>query len=461
VLVPYSEERSQELLQKIIKIREDPMEFLRGVRTLDESDEDSPIKHFPVHMDYIKLYVRVWQKEKGILVPKSRRMRMSWINIALYVWDTMFHIGRHNAFVSKKEDDADFLIRERAKFIIDNLDHTIIPKEIVPKYTYTYNLLEFKELHSKIQGFPQGADQARQFTLSGMFADEFAFWDKAEDTYSSAKPCLEGGGRFTGVSSPAPGFFKRMVLDKINAESAAEIDRAASFIDKKYPMQGISIWRNKDNKFLVFECHYKADPGKRSAEWLDRNKSGIPIKKWNQEYELMWDTYSGTPVYPDFKPEIHLTQEKLKPHIGIPLLRGWDFGLTPACIFAQLQEDNLIVFKEITASNMGADRFSDIVVTQSRQLYPNWSDLKNDWLEFIDPSGVFRKDTDESSCADIIGPKIGPINLGEVTWEKRRKSVEDLLTKFYRGKGKVIIVESECPILVAGFKGGSLSRRSN
>lgn len=202
-------------------VRTDPWEFLKVVFTLDPADKINPIKRFPVHLDYLKYYTRLWQKYPKILVPKSRRMKMSWINICLYTWDTAFHIGRHNAFVSKKEDDSDDLV-EKAKFVLEHLDFEVFPKEFVPKIEKTFNSLSFPEINSKIEGYPSGADQLRQYTFSGILADEMAFWDEAEKMYSAAVPTLEGGGRFTGVSSPAPGFFKKLVNDDLDDPNEQE-----------------------------------------------------------------------------------------------------------------------------------------------------------------------------------------------------------------------------------------------
>lgn len=195
----------------------DPWEFLKIVRTHDPVDKVNPIKPFPVQLDYIYYYVRMWQKYPMILVPKSRRMKMTWTNICLYTWDSAFHIGRHNAIVSKKEDDSDDLVG-KCEFILKNLDFEKFPKEFVPKFEKTFNSLVFPELDSKIEGYPSGADQLRQYTFSGILADELAFWDDAQKMYSASIPTLEGGGRFTGVSSPAPGFFKKLVYDQLDQD---------------------------------------------------------------------------------------------------------------------------------------------------------------------------------------------------------------------------------------------------
>lgn len=208
-------------IETLREYRTDPWVFLcECVYTLDQTDAVNPIKPFPKHLDYLKLYTRVWQKEKRIAVPKSRRMFMSWVNIALYTWDAMFHFGRHNAFVSKKEDDADDLVK-RAKFILDHIPEEKLPKELIAKYEYTFGKIKFPELNSIIQGFPSGADQLRAYTLSGILGDESAFWEDAQKMYSASFPTLEGGGRMTMISSPAPGFFKRLVFDQLDVATSA------------------------------------------------------------------------------------------------------------------------------------------------------------------------------------------------------------------------------------------------
>lgn len=208
-------------LKRIDQIRKDPWYFcVNCVYTIDQADKDNSIKKFPANRMDLKLYAGVWQRERFIAVPKSRRMFMSWMNIILYTWDTMFNIGRLNAFVSKKEDDSDELVK-RAKFIIDHIPETFLPKDLVPKHEYTFGKLKFPELNSVIMGIAQGADQARQYTFSGMLCDEMAFWTLAQETYSAAFPTLEGGGRMTCISSPGPGFFKRLVFDQFQTEAMA------------------------------------------------------------------------------------------------------------------------------------------------------------------------------------------------------------------------------------------------
>jgi hypothetical protein len=49
---------------------------------------------------------------------------------------------------------------------------------------------------------PQGADVLRSRTASGIFADELGFQEKGREGFQASKPTIEGGGRYTTVSTP-------------------------------------------------------------------------------------------------------------------------------------------------------------------------------------------------------------------------------------------------------------------
>lgn len=449
-----------ELFQRYQKYATDPWAFLVDcVYTQDQVDRECPIKKFPGHLMYLKLYVRIWQKCRMVGVPKSRRMYMSWINIGLYLWDTMFHVGVHNAFVSKKEDDADELVK-RAKFIFDHIPEDKIPKDFLPKMEDKFCHLEFPELNSKIQGFPQGADQLRQFTFSGILGDEMAFWPEAQKMYATSYPTLEGGGRFTAISSPGPGFFKNLVFDQFDngdGKSMGGTEPPVAAPGEKelprYPMEGVEVWRNPGNKFVIFQLHYSANPEKRAEAYRDSIKSAMPFQQYMQEYELVWDSYEGKPVYSDFVERDHGTQEDLLPEVGLPLLVGIDFGLTPAMIVGQLQGERLVIFCEWTEINMGAKRFMEKVVPLFRLRFPYHNNLRKSVYCFIDPAGFAKSQNDETTCAQEVAVFFSP-RPGGITWENRRRSVEEFLIKRDKNGPMLQLVKKYCPVLLRGFNGG-------
>jgi hypothetical protein len=222
-----------------------------------------------------------------------------------------------------------------------------------------------------------------------------------------------------------------------------------------YPMEGVEIRLNPKNGFLVFQCHYKADPMKRDPKYIQEIKESMPIRRFKQEYELQWDSFEGLSVFADWDINVHGVKTDIKPQIGLPLLLGFDFGLTPAVIVCQMQEDTFCVLREYTALNMGAERFLQWLTPQLKIQYHLWQSFSRDYLVFIDPSGEFRKDTDEGTCAKVIDD-FGFKNIipGPVAWEERKKSVEHFLTRRTMKGPSFQVCLQNCPILVRGFQGG-------
>ena len=439
-------------LQNYIRYKNDPWAFLdECVYTLDQVDKDEPIKKFPSYYEYLRLYAKTWLKYPLIAVPKSRRMTMSWTNIALYLWDTIFHQGRLNAFVSKKEEDAKELV-ERAEFIFDHIPTDLIPKSLLPKKKTKSSppVLEFPEINSKIQGFPMGADQLRQFTFSGILGDECAFWPEAMKFYSAAFPTLEGGGRMSLISSPAPGFFKKLVYDKLDSD-----DDFVTYPETKSPLKGVDVWVNPGNQFLIYQLHYTANQFKRSDQYKQSIKKSMPRRQYLQEYELNWDTFEGMPVYADYNKRLHLSKDIIEPKLGLPLLLGWDFGLTPSAVICQLQEDQLVILREYVAKGKGIQQFAPEVMQQLRVHYPEWNDPVKHFRNYIDPAGTFRNDVDANTCAkEMHNQGLRNIFPGDVTWEARRGAVDHFLVKHTKQGPAIIINEKTCPVLVKGFAGG-------
>ena len=191
-----------------------PWPFLcEQVLTEDPHDPAGKIKPFPP-LAYLERIVNVWLVERKLLVPKSRRMLVSWLFIALHVWLLLFHDHEHIFFAARKEgrdeSQGSLELVKRAKFVINNLRSYKPPKTIQKR-----GRILCPSTNSQIIAVAEGANQLRQLAATAIFADEFAFWEKARETYSAAIPTIEASGRFTGVSSANPGFFADLVYDKL------------------------------------------------------------------------------------------------------------------------------------------------------------------------------------------------------------------------------------------------------
>lgn len=451
-------EQARFQLEKRRIYSEHPWTFLSEcVLTLDQVSQDNPIKPFPSYLEYLRFLCQLWQHERLIAIPKSRRMVCSWNFISLYLHNTIFNPGRFNGFVSKKEDDAGDLIA-RAEFIYTHIPSWRIPGALLPrlkngKMSKQPPLMEFEEINSKIQGFPQGADQLRQFTLSGILGDECAFWDQAQSFYSASKPTLDGGGRMTLISSRSPGFFKKIVFDQL--DSLDLTFREAAPAPVKTPIEGVELWKNPRNKFVVVDLHYTADPRKRGDKWKEAVRSSMPIRDFLMEYEKSWQTFEGKPVYSDFNKTIHVSRSSIHVDPGAPILLCWDFGLTPACLLGQLVGRSLRIFKEFLEENGSISKLAPVVKSYLQQNFLPWFHGEERIFSYIDPAGFQKAQTDERTCADVLREMgFSKIFPGPVNWEARRKAVEDYLTKTYSEGPGLLIDEEQCPVLIEGFNGG-------
>ncbi len=446
---------NQELLASYERYRNDPWAFLSEcVFTRDPADKKQPIKAFPKDWQYLRLYCLIWQKYKFLAVPKSRRMFMSWENIGLYLWATIFYPGQDFAFVSKKEDDSAELVK-RAEFIFDHIPESKIPKRLLPKKETKAKppALIFPEINSKIQGFPSGADQLRQFTFSGILGDESAFWDDAQKFYSAAFPTLEGGGRMTLISSRSPGFFQRIVFDQLDNQDPINEELTPP---KGYPLGDDSVitWMNPKNKFFIFDLHYTANPNKQGAGFKEAIKSSMPIKDFNVEYERGWEAFEGRPVFEDYAKGRHESPYAQEPQLGLPLLLGWDFGLTPAAVVAQLQEGRLLILREYVAEHSSIEKFFPRVMSDLLQRFPEWRESKRDFIHYIDPAGLAEAQTDQRTCAGIMAAA-GARNIfpGPVDWESRRKAVEYFLLRVTKEGASFQLHAPSAPKLSKGLAG--------
>lgn len=444
------------------QLRKDPWLFLTHcIYTKDEVDTVNPIKKYPAHLEYARFIALMWQRHKKIAIPKSRRMTVSWTCLALITHDIIFHKGRNWAVTSRKEEAARELV-SRIEFMIQHIPKDILPPDLIPKMKRggmqsSPPSIEFPETHSKVQGFPQGGDQLRQYGFSGIFEDECAFQEESEDTFAAAEPTIRGGGRFIKVSSRAiddGGFFKKIVFDKLD-ETDIRFPEIPP-VTPKSPLQGVQVWKNPRNEFLVIDLHYTAHPDKRSPEFREMLRRSLPIRKYEMEFEKSWMTYEGRPVYEDFNPTLHLTHLKPEFWVGLPLLIGWDSsGLTPAAVIAQMQDETLVVLREIVEAGMGATRFVPHVRAQIAQHFPQVTDIEKQTISFFDPAGFKKNEiTEETYLQVMIQKGFKQIRPGPVSWKKRVEGVVEYLTGITKGKPRFQIWEEGCPILVAGLKGG-------
>lgn len=158
----------------------------------------------------------------------------------------------------------------------------------------------------------------------------------------------------------------------------------------------------------------------------------------------------GKPVYVDYNDSVHCAEVEAVP--GITIKRGWDFGLTPACIFTQVLPDGRwIVFEEVCGDSIGISSFADEVVRLATQKYPTFL-----FEDYGDPAGeqssAMTHDKDEKTCFDILHGKHIAIEGGEQNVTIRLESVRKPLNTLRNGRPQLQI-HPRCAMLRKGFMG--------
>lgn len=180
----------------------------------------------------------------------------------------------------------------------------------------------------------------------------------------------------------------------------------------------------------------------KTQEWIKVYVKG--------EYGFVMD---GKPVYSDYNDRVHC--QELNPVPGPTIYRGWDWGLTPACVFSQVLPDGRwLIFDEIVADGMGADRFADEVLLHCGRSFP----AKTGFTDIGDPAGGARAQTDEKTVFQILQAKGIDIEPGEQTLALRLESVRKPLGKMLGGEPQFVL-HPRCKTLRKGFQGGYHFRR--
>jgi hypothetical protein len=161
--------------------------------------------------------------------------------------------------------------------------------------------------------------------------------------------------------------------------------------------------------------------------------------------------FSGRRVYPEYDDQRHLSGEQLSPVPDSPLILGWDFGLTPACVLTQVsQRGGLHVIEEFVSRDMGIRQFAREIVRPRLKSHYAGFEIRG----YADPAGSARSQTDERTCMDELAAaglhaKAARTN----SFTARREAVAGFLNRFRDGSPGLLL-SSSCKTLRKGFISG-------
>jgi hypothetical protein len=243
------------------------------------------------------------------------------------------------------------------------------------------------------------------------------------------------------------------ILNALGQEAFAYTPEVPADVPVDNQHAGIWTWTNAQNGFRVALVHYTSDPAKCTAQFLEEAKKGISTADFAREYEIRWQSFKGLAVYhDDFKRGFHVSQTPLKHAKHLPIVRGWDFGLTPACIFTQLLPGmRLMVLREICEKGMGLERFLTEVRAKSLEWFPE----HKKYVEVVDPAGFARSPNDERTAVSLM--TVPPYSLQVVPGVQipatRLHSVRRFLERVVKGE-PALFIDPTCKMIIQGFDGG-------
>lgn len=170
----------------------------------------------------------------------------------------------------------------------------------------------------------------------------------------------------------------------------------------------------------------------------------------------------GKPIYPEFIDSQHVSSTPLKPTRGLPLILGFDAGLSPACAITQhMPNGQWRVYEEVIAEvGTGAARFGETIAQVLKDRYADWRTI----TAWADPSAAYGGDKEDEAAGatwiEIVGAKAGlmllaaPSNNPTVRWEAVRRPLTRSIDA-HPG----FLLSPACKVLRAGFNSEYRFRR--
>lgn len=154
-------------------------------------------------------------------------------------------------------------------------------------------------------------------------------------------------------------------------------------------------------------------------------------------------SYGGWPVYPMYRDAVHLLPMGTQPESG-PMWRGHDGGLTPACVWGQVQRDGSNkVFAELQGIDEGAAQFLPRVEQLGNALFGNRT-----YIDFGDPAIGQRSQNDRIPGTEVYRQHGIILRYGIQDPYQRVTAVRTWL-----GQIGTFGIHPRCEILLAGFHG--------
>ncbi len=302
---------------------------------------------------------------------------------------------------------------------------------------------------------PEDVGKLRSLELTGAWMNEASELEK-----TVLDMCTQRVGRYPSMRHGGPSW-QGIIMDTNPPDDdhwyykLAEEDKPETYKFFRQPGALFRVMDKSDPDFGKFKPNPKAENIKNLKKGYDYYYQQIPGK--SEDYIRVFicgdygTTMNGKPVYPEWNDKQHIATSPLDAIRGYPLVLGFDFGLTPACIIGQMSpRGQVLILDELVSEDMGIRQFyTDVVLPHLNHKYPNYT------IDAVgDPAGVNRSQTDEKTCFEELmnmGLACEPADSNEFI--KRRESVAFFLQRL-TSNGPGFLIDPSCKKLIKGFRGG-------
>lgn len=208
-LVEMDNERLAHLIQRKTDLdkvyAKDPWRWAcQQVMTLDESAEEGTdrIRRWPKDLEYLRDVFSVLRNEQLVMIPKSRRMMVTWGVCTHFVHSARYNELSANFILSETEQKSAFCVDKRCYFIENHLrlPEFRLPTDTLRTKTGLVGRITYPN-GSYIWGISSTGDALRAYTATKVFVDEIEFIEQQVAVVRSLLPLIENGAQGILVSS--------------------------------------------------------------------------------------------------------------------------------------------------------------------------------------------------------------------------------------------------------------------
>jgi hypothetical protein len=322
-----------------------------------------------------------------------------------------------------------------------------------------YHLMRFDDvmLHVDFLALdkPDDVSKLRSTQYTGIWFNEVQFSDKTIFDEMTSRvgryPSLqEGGATWTGVigdaNAPDEDHWLALITGQVDLPPNMSAEERQGY---QWPGDTWGFWKQPAALIERLDQHgriegYDINPGAENLRWLSpdyyprliagKSKAWIDSRLMNRIALVV----EGSPVWPMFREEVHVSREVLRPIEGFEVVIGLDFGRSAGVVFAQAVGNRLLVQHELVWNNTSTVDSAPMVKRFLTQHYPNCP-----YRAYGDPKGQDKGLNDDRTGYEIYAANgirvMPPPGLKQNMISTRIDAVANLLNEMHDARPRFIM----------------------